>query len=54
MNDIEIYGELMAMYHTASEQKQQEIVSFLCFCAERLKAGASVETIWNEWEEQSA
>ena len=51
MNDMETYGEIRAMYLAADERKQQELVSYLTYCAERLKEGASVQEIWNEWQE---
>lgn len=54
MNDFDNYSELRAMYQNASAQKQQEVLFFLCFCAERLKAGKSVESILNEWQEATA
>lgn len=54
MNDLEAYSEIQAMYLAADERKKQELVSFLCFCAERLKEGATVQEIWNEWQEVRA
>ena len=54
MNEIDNYSERRAMYQNASAQKQQEVLFFLCFCTERLKAGKTVESIWNEWQEATA
>lgn len=54
MNDLEAYGEIRAMYLAADERKKQEVVSFLCFCTERLKEGATVPEIWSEWQEAQA
>lgn len=51
MNDLETWGEIQEMYMNADAQKQEELVSYLTFCAGRLKEGASVEAIWNEWQE---
>ena len=54
MTDLETYGEIREMYMNADERKKQEVLSFLCFCAERLKEGATVPEIWNEWQEVNA
>lgn len=54
MTDMETYGEIQTMYLTADERKQQELISYLTYCAERLKEGASVQEIWNEWQEVRA
>ena len=51
MNDLEAYGEIQTMYLAADEQKKQELVSYLRFCTERLKEGATVPEIWSEWQE---
>lgn len=50
MNDLEAYGEIQAMYLAADEQKQQELVSYLRYCVERLNKGATVQEIWNGWQ----
>ena len=52
MTNSETYGEIQAMYLAADEGKQQEIVSYLSYCAKRLKEGATVQEIWNEWRVQ--
>ena len=52
MNDLEAYGEIQAMYLAADEQKQQKLVSYLTYCAERLKEGGSVQEIWKGWLER--
>jgi len=48
-NDLEIYGELLNSYKSASNQN--EYLFFLRYCAKRLNEGSTVETIWNEWTE---
>lgn len=50
MNDLEAFGEIQAMYLAADERKKQELLSYLCFCAERLKEGATVQEIRNAWQ----
>lgn len=41
--------EIEQMYMNAGNRN--EFVYYLYFCAERLNEGATVEEIWNEWQE---
>ena len=44
IQDMYVYAEYIG--------KQDDFVSFLRYCAERLQQGASVEEIWNDWRAQ--
>ena len=44
IQDMYMYAECIG--------KQDDFVSFLRYCAERLQQGASVDEIWNDWRAQ--
>lgn len=49
-NDLELYGELRATYQSIEhEGKQEDFISFLHYCADRLEKGATVQEIWNDY-----
>lgn len=52
-NDFELYCEIKEIGQTvALHGGEDEFISFLQYCAERLDRGDSVRAIWNDYQER--
>ena len=48
----DIYKDICEIFN--SMENQDEFISFLRFCAERLKKGAQVQEVWRDYQERDS